>query len=321
MLSSIESPEGYQVPKTETLLIATKRDKEALELQQMPNSHSLGAARIVSFTDATKIIERTPPTLLIMLPDRIEQIILLLSELRSRWLWVTLPTIVVTLGDESSSIAVALELGADTAICGPAEPEVIFGHAKSLLRRRSLLVQQSPLTDLPGASAFRAAVEEGVRKRRAIAACRIDIDRLKSVVDTYGFEKGSSVIEALAMALREAISSLNPRPFIAHVGGDDFLVLCQPKQVRELTKRTVISFEIVADQIYSPTDRERGYVELINKDREIRRAALVTLSVGVAVFRQRRKVSYETLIQNANLMLSAAKTQPGSYVSVARKII
>ncbi|MEU1965884.1 diguanylate cyclase [Micromonospora sediminicola] len=256
-----------------------------------------------------------------MLPDQLTQSLSLLAEMRSSWFLATLPVIVVATDEGTTATVLHLELGADVALRAPIEPEIIVQYAKSLLRRRAALFEQSPLTEMPGASAFRVAVERNVSMRRAVAICRLDIDRLKPVVDRYGFARGSSVIEALARALQNSTSNVRPRPFAAHVGGDDFVALCQPRHVRQIANRTVVAFEIAADRLYDAEDRERGYIELLDKRQQLRRAALVTLSIGVALANQRRKCSYESLITTANEMLAIAKSQPGSYVAVARETV
>ena len=111
----------------------------------------------------------------------------------------------------------------------------------------------------------------------------IDIDRFKSVNDVYGFVRGDEFITALARSLHRAVVAVGlPPAFLGHIGGDDFVIVCAPDQVLPLTKRAVTDFEKSADQLYDAEDAERGYIEVTDRRGNKQRAALVTLSIGVA---------------------------------------
>lgn len=278
----------------------------------------MGKVTTATFAQARETTDWASITLALMLPAISKHSYYLISRIRRSWLVSSVPVIVIAGHEGSTEIVENLKMGFDVAIPAPADPNVVVEYAKSLLRRRAILVEQSPLTEMPGASVFRSVVENHVARRRAIAICRMDIDRLKSVVDKYGFARGSAVISALAEALEMSASKTRPRPFVAHVGGDDFLVLCQPRLIQVITTRVTVLFERAADEIYDPDDLRRGYVELLSRRQEMVRAALVTLSSGIVVTTRRRRISYEDLMQKANEMLIVAKSQPGSYVALTR---
>ncbi|MEU8115261.1 diguanylate cyclase [Micromonospora sp. NPDC048947] len=318
MLSSIESLSRPAFPREQAVLIVADNREAASELRDAFSQAGMGEVTTATFAQASETIDWASITLALMLPAISKESYFLISRIRKSWLASSIPVIVVAGHEGSTEVVENLKMGFDVAIPAPADPNVVIEYAKSLLRRRAILVEQSPLTEMPGASVFRSVVENHVALRRAIAVCRVDIDRLKSVVDKYGFARGSAIISALAEALETSASKTRPRPFVAHVGGDDFLVLCQPRLVRAITTRVTVLFERAADKIYDPDDVHRGYVELLSRRQEMVRAALVTLSSGVVVTTQRRKISYEDLLQKANEMLVVAKSQPGSYVALTR---
>ncbi len=82
-----------------------------------------------------------------------------------------------------------------------------------------------------------------------------------------------------------------PPAFLGHIGGDDFVIICTPEQVRPLTEAAVTDFERAADTLYDPDDARRGYVELPDRRGNVRRAALVTLSIGVALSVAERRLT------------------------------
>jgi len=66
----------------------------------------------------------------------------------------------------------------------------------------------------------------------------LDMDAFKSVNDTLGFAAGDDLIRAVGLALGDAETSL-PGTVVAHVGGDDFLV------VTDLDELTAVATELV----------------------------------------------------------------------------
>lgn len=92
------------------------------------------------------------------------------------------------------------------------------------LSRRAL---QDPLTNLYNAAAFdtalRAAADKSDRAQVTDTACLlIDVDRFKSVNDTYGHPAGDRLLRALATELD---SELRGSDMVYRIGGDEFAVL------------------------------------------------------------------------------------------------
>ena len=136
----------------------------------------------------------------------------------------------------------------------------------------------------------------------------------------YGFGRGDEFISALARSLHRAVVEVGlPPAFLGHIGGDDFLVVCSPEQVYPLTEKAVVDFERSADALYDPADRDRGYAEVVKRNGDVQRAALVTLSIGVAVSTNRRGADPREIISIASEMKTVAKGYDGSYVATDRR--
>ncbi|MFO8078701.1 MAG: GGDEF domain-containing protein, partial [Armatimonadota bacterium] len=76
--------------------------------------------------------------------------------------------------------------------------------------------------------------------RSATALVMADIDNFKAYNDRFGHLTGDALICALAEALRE--TARDCAAFIAHVGGDDFAVVCDPAEAREITRAAAAKF-------------------------------------------------------------------------------
>ncbi|MBO1331482.1 GGDEF domain-containing protein [Streptomyces sp. VRA16 Mangrove soil] len=89
----------------------------------------------------------------------------------------------------------------------------------------------NPLTRLPGSDAVTTEVDRWVAHGRAFALSWLDIDGFKQVNDGAGFAAGDELIRAVGRALARTESETLR---VAHIGGDDFLVLADPERLDPL---------------------------------------------------------------------------------------
>ena len=245
----------------------------------------------------------------------------LTRRLRADPMTSALPVIMLTAKGMTVDKVHGLTAGADDYLVKPFDTAELIARVSSTLRRNKEFREVSPLTGLPGNSRVRREITDRVRSGVDYAVGYVDIDRFKSVNDRYGFVRGDEFISALARSLHRAVVSVGlPPAFLGHIGGDDFVIVCAPEQVRPLTERAVVDFERTADDLYDPSDAQRGYVELADRRGNIRRAALVTLSIGVSLSSSERRITDPLeAIAVASEMKTVAKSQPGSYVAVDRR--
>jgi diguanylate cyclase (GGDEF)-like protein len=217
---------------------------------------------------------------------------------------------------------VGLTAGVDDYLVKPFDTAELIARVASTLRRNKEFREVSPLTGLPGNARVRREIVDRMRTGGDYAVGYIDIDRFKSVNDVYGFDRGDEFITAMARSLHRAVSTSGlPPVFLGHIGGDDFVFICTPDQVLPLTRRLVTDFETAADALYDESDAKRGYIEVPDRRGNKHRAALVTLSIGVAQATPegRRFADPREVVAVASEMKKVAKSQPGSYVAIDRR--
>jgi len=106
--------------------------------------------------------------------------------------------------------------------------------ANAALRQAALTDQ---LTGLSNRRALDRELDRMCTERRGVCLLLLDIDGLKEVNDTLGYEQGDHLICALAVALRETVGE---GTVIARMGGDEFVVLLPEstaKKVRKLGRK------------------------------------------------------------------------------------
>jgi diguanylate cyclase (GGDEF)-like protein len=192
-----------------------------------------------------------------------------------------------------------------------------------MLRRTKEIRESSPLTGLPGNTRILQEVATRAAGHEPFAVGHIDIDRFKTVNDAYGFARGDEFIAALAECLQNAADAVDtePPPFIGHIGGDDFVMVCTPEQVVPLTHHATRAFEAAADALSDPIDAQRGYLEIVDRRGNVHRANLVTISIGVSLSTSRAYTDPREVLAAASEMKTVAKTQPASYVAIDRRSV
>jgi diguanylate cyclase (GGDEF)-like protein len=270
---------------------------------------------------ALALIEERCPDLAIidwMMPrlDGLE----LTRRLRANPLTTPMPIILLSARSQTAEKVMGLTAGADDYLVKPFDTLELVARVRSTLRRNREYREVSPLTGLPGNNRILREISDRVRSGAEYAVCYIDIDRFKSVNDGYGFGRGDEFITALARSLHRAIVHVGlPPAFLGHIGGDDFIIVCNPDQFRPVTERAVVDFEAAADGLYDPIDAGRGYLELVTRTGEVKRANLVTLSIGVALSTHHRFSDPREAVSFASEMKTVAKKRDGSFVAFDRR--
>ncbi|HUY60487.1 MAG TPA: GGDEF domain-containing protein [Candidatus Dormibacteraeota bacterium] len=98
-------------------------------------------------------------------------------------------------------------------------------HSAAALEALELLAAQDPLTGLLnrrfGEIGLHEEYARAVRAQRSLGLLRLDLDRLKSVNDTYGHLAGDRMLKAVAVALGVG---LREGDTVARFGGEEFLI-------------------------------------------------------------------------------------------------
>lgn len=138
---------------------------------------------------------------------------------------------------------------------------------------------------------FRRLNDEILRGKRSgagICAITIDIDFFKNVNDTYGHDVGDKVLIALAQVVR---SRLRGTDMLCRTGGEEFVVLLFGSTINA-GMRVAESIRTMVKEVRIPADQ--GMVK-------------VTISLGVAEWRQEEDTSETLLIRSDQALLVAKR--------------
>ena len=96
------------------------------------------------------------------------------------------------------------------------------------------LAQTDDLTGLPNRRAVLRALDDGIAAQRPMGLMLLDLDGFKEVNDTLGHSAGDTLLELIALRMRD---SLPQEIQLARIGGDEFAILVHDDDELDLLER------------------------------------------------------------------------------------
>lgn len=243
-----------------------------------------------------------------------------LTRLRTNPATANVPLILLTASSQVSDVVAGLDAGADDYIIKPFAVDELLARLKAVLRRSKAMRDLSPLTGLPGNFRIAEELERRINAGGPVAVVHGDLDNFKAYNDHYGFMRGDNVIKFTANTLLEAAATVgDPRSFIGHVGGDDFIMVMDPDSVEAFCADVVERFDDGILDFYDPHDALRGYVEVIDRRGERHNFPIVSFSLGVATNQRRSFTTEWEASAVASEMKEHAKSEAGSSFKIDRR--
>jgi diguanylate cyclase (GGDEF)-like protein len=221
----------------------------------------------------------------------------------------------------SADKVLGLSSGADDYIIKPFDPVELLARVKGTLRRAREMRALSPLTGLPG----NIRIQEEIRRLvsddpQSFGVLYADLDNFKAYNDHYGFVRGDRAIQATARIATQVVHDMaGPSAFVGHVGGDDFVILVSPDEAEPVAQGLCDRFDALAPELYDAIDLERGYVELENRQGNLQRFPLLSVSVGCVTTVNRHFAHFGEVVSVASEMKLVAKRTAGSSYAFDRR--
>jgi diguanylate cyclase (GGDEF)-like protein len=270
---------------------------------------------------ALDLVRAEPPDLVItdvMMPhvDGFELTRMLRQDARTTGVSV----IILTARGLSADKLEGFAIGADDYIVKPFDTPELLARVRGVLRRSKEMRDESPLTGLPGNVRIQEEIEGRVERGEEFALLYVDIDNFKAYNDHYGFARGDQVIQAMGHLLEDVGREFaDDASFVGHLGGDDFAMVVPPESAALISETIVQRFDRATPTFYDDEDRERGWIEVLNRRGEPQQYTPITLSIGIASTQRRRFAHFAEVVAVATEMKNYSKAIPGSSWAVDRR--
>jgi diguanylate cyclase (GGDEF)-like protein len=239
------------------LRILLVEDDHLLQLLYKKQLEKLGHEVITAGNGikALELLSANPPQLIIsdwLMPEM--NGIEFCKAVRKNTAWDKIYIFFITSHEGTDKLIEAFEAGVDDYLTKPINPKVLAARmraAQRVIQMQEILeedrlklsrfadelaltnqrLQEMALTDvLTGLPNRRHGIERleqewaiAIRSNRPVCCMMIDIDRFKSINDTYGHHFGDEALKSVAESLRHAARK---QDVVCRLGGEEFLVIC-----------------------------------------------------------------------------------------------
>lgn len=224
-----------------------------------------------------------------------------------------MPIIMLTAQDNDDDKLTGLELGADDYIIKPFNYRELLSRVRNTLKRIDRNRWANPLTGLPGNIEIQTEINHRIAKKELVSVLYLDLDNFKAYNDVYGFASGDRAIKLTADIIVDNVHSYgNTKDFVGHVGGDDFVVLSNPSNDKGICEGIIRDFDKKILTLYSKEDREVGYISTANRQGEVMKFPIISISIAVVTNEKREILSHIQVAEIAAELKKKAKSYPGS---------
>lgn len=203
-----------------------------------------------------------------------------------------IPVLMLTARGDIEHKVAAFEAGADDYLAKPFDPRELRSRVVALLRIVRREGDRNPTSGLPGGQAIEDEIERRVAAGETFAVCYIDLDNFKPFADTFGFSVADTVIREMGAAIRSAVEAVgDPRDFVGHIGGDDFIVITLLERAERIAEACAELFVDVLLRAVGEDAVKRGGFMGVDRDGRAREFPIARLSAAILRVTPERWVS------------------------------
>ncbi|RME28541.1 MAG: response regulator, partial [Deltaproteobacteria bacterium] len=223
------------------------------------------------------------------------------------------PIIFISARGQTSDKVRALRLGADDYVVKPFDAMELGARVEAVIKRKERETDASPTTRLPGSAALEREVGKRLAAGEKFYLCYLDLDNLKAYNDYYGYARADGVIRQTASIIRRAVETHGGQDdFLAHIAGDDFVLITGPERLESIAAEVIKNFDRVIPLFYEPEDQQRGFIEAMDRFGQMRRFGIMSISLAAVLVDPEKYSSHSEISEVAARLKLEAKKREGS---------
>ncbi len=208
----------------------------------------------------------------------------------------------------------------DDLISNRATIEELLTRIELSMARSHRVADNNPLTKLPGNSSILKSIQNMLDEEKGHAVCYVDIDNFKPYNDKYGFSRGDEVIRMVGRILVNVVQEhCGNQGFVGHVGGDDFVFHVPLDRCEPVCQDVINNFNALIPLFLDEEDLERGYFTSKDRQGNLRKFPLTSLSIAVVPCEPGRYTHYGEVAATAAKLKKKVKRMEGSNYFIDRR--
>jgi EAL domain-containing protein (putative c-di-GMP-specific phosphodiesterase class I)/GGDEF domain-containing protein/predicted transcriptional regulator len=176
-----------------------------------------------------------------------------------------------------------------------------------------IAMHSNPLTRLPGNLLIEKEILNRIFGILPYCILYYDLDNFKAYNDAYGFKNGDKMLALVADSLK---SCAVKNEFLGHIGGDDFIVICDYHEGENYCKAVLEQFSMKVTALYRDEDVKNGFIISKNRHGVMENFPLASLSIAGISNKVKTYRNIDDFSNDIALLKKKCKRQPGNYFEI-----
>jgi diguanylate cyclase (GGDEF)-like protein len=176
-----------------------------------------------------------------------------------------------------------------------------------------IAMHSNPLTGLPGNLLIEKEILSRVFGVLPYCILYYDLDSFKAYNDAYGFQNGDKMLALVADILKSCAEN---NEFIGHIGGDDFIVICDYHEGEKYCKSVLEQFSAKVTALYRDEDVKNGFIISKNRHGVTENFPLASLSIAGISNKSNTYHNIDNFSNDIAHLKKKCKKQPGNYFEI-----
>lgn len=291
-------------------LLASNLDGDAI-LDLRLRSRGYQTILLSEPASALGLLYSDPPDVLLvdMVAGQRDRIQTLIAQIRDDSYFSMLPVIGM-IPEELVQHQEAAGLALDDFVFHPLNYPELFTRIELAARRIHRVLDNNPLTRLPGNTSIQHAIDRSIGT--PVAVCYLDINNFKSYNDAYGFSRGDEVIRMVARIITNAVKEVCSSGFSGHIGGDDFVFIVDDEHADQVCRTVIENFDLIVSDLFGEEEKSAGCYLAKNRQGEVQRHPLLSVAIAAVPTAGDKILHPGQVIEIASELKHLAKSGPGS---------
>ena len=174
-------------------------------------------------------------------------------------------------------------------------------------------LHSNPLTGLPDNLLIEREISSRIFGKQPYCILYYDLDNFKAYNDAYGFQNGDKLLEFTATILK---SHAEKNEFIGHIGGDDFIAVCDYHDTEEFCKAVIEDFSSNINSFFREDDVKNGYFVSKNRHGVTDNFALASISIAGISNKSRTYHTIDDFSNDIAQLKKRCKKHQGNYFKI-----